>query len=224
VELYTHYTCVQDLIRIHLEKTLDVRLCCVHLIDSVHCCSSTTFLSAVLLVAMTMLRLALPHVSVLSKVDLLARQYKDSCPFNIDFYTECLDLAPLTRFVDRPFSANYDDQNYNDDESDSCSDVEIENSANGANGAQRDGIASSISGSRGKTRKTDYRSAPTRRFEEKHREMTAGLCELLTDYGMVSFSPCSIEDGEVGCNEVVHRSWIVLTMNCLFSMFVFVFC
>ena len=37
VELYTHYSCVQDLVHDHLERSLDARLTCVHLIDSVHC-------------------------------------------------------------------------------------------------------------------------------------------------------------------------------------------
>lgn len=58
----------------------------------------TTFISAVLLVASTMMRLALPHVSVLSKVDLL--QHYGELPFNLDFYTEMTSLYPLTRLGD----------------------------------------------------------------------------------------------------------------------------
>ena len=59
--------------------------------------NSSTFLSAVVLVAISMLRLGLPHINILSKIDHLSQYYKDSCPFNIDFYTECIDLSPLVR-------------------------------------------------------------------------------------------------------------------------------
>ena len=183
---------------------MDIRLCCVHLIDSVHCCSSTTFLAAVLLVAMTMLRLALPHISVLSKVDLLSRQYKDSCPFNLDFYTECMDLNPLTRFVDRPFNPNYDHNNVDsDDESNTeVAGAEHEAPPVGPRPASSVGI---------------------RRFEEKHREMTAGLCDLLTDYGMVSFSPCSIEDGEVSNSACVCHPNMRILRSCVIVMMLFHF-
>lgn len=194
---------MQDLIHIHLEKKLDIRLCCVHLIDSMHCCSSTTFLSAVLLVAMTMLRLALPHISVLSKVDLLSKQYKDSCPFNIDFYTECLDLMPLTRFVDRPFNANYDEQQQRDNNSAKSTGNggnSINNNDDSDSDEYNDGDGNDETGQKQSTVTAVPPSllTGTQRFEARHRQMTAGLCELLTDYGMVSFSPCSIEDAEVG--------------------------
>jgi len=56
----------------------------------------------VLLVASSMLKLGLPHVNVLSKVDLL-RQY-DNLPFNLSFYTEMDDLTPMAKFVGRPIS------------------------------------------------------------------------------------------------------------------------
>lgn len=42
-----------------------------------------------------MLRLGLPHINVLSKIDLLP-QY-GNLPFSLDFYTEMLDLTPLLR-------------------------------------------------------------------------------------------------------------------------------
>lgn len=41
-----------------------------------------------------MLQLELPHVNVLSKIDLLAN-FKDDLAFNLDFYTEVQDLRYL---------------------------------------------------------------------------------------------------------------------------------
>ena len=58
----------------------------VNLIDSFCCCDPNTFISALLLVTSTMLRIALPHVNVLSKIDLLPLY--GQLPFNLDFYTE----------------------------------------------------------------------------------------------------------------------------------------
>jgi len=49
---------------------------CVHLIDSFHTSDSARFVSAMLLSLSAMLMMALPHVNVLSKIDLLG-QYGD---------------------------------------------------------------------------------------------------------------------------------------------------
>ena len=40
--------------------------------------------------------------------------------------------------------------------------------------------------------------APLSPLQVKRARMTAGLCELLTDYNLVHFIPVNIEDGEVG--------------------------
>ena len=98
VELYTHHTAVHDLVQL-LSKRLDFRLCSVHLLDSFYCCEPATFVGAVLSVASTMLRLSLPHVNVLTKVDLLPLY--GPLPFTLDFYTEMHDLTPLLRYIDR---------------------------------------------------------------------------------------------------------------------------
>lgn len=43
--------------------------------------------------------MGLPHVNVLSKADLL-KQFESKLPFNIDFYTEVLDLKYLLEALD----------------------------------------------------------------------------------------------------------------------------
>ena len=140
--------------------------------------NSSTFLSAALLVAVSMYRLALPHVNVLTKVDLLATHYKDSLPFNIDFYTDCTNLNPLARYIDEPFNSSKDLSEDIDAVPEDLSPVLDDESTD----------------STPKTVKTPSR---TDLFKQKHKRMTAGLCDLLTDYGMVSFIPCNIEDSEV---------------------------
>ena len=47
----------------------------------------------------TMLQMELPHVNVLSKIDLMIK-YGDKLQFGIDFYTEVLDLEYLLESLD----------------------------------------------------------------------------------------------------------------------------
>lgn len=46
-----------------------------------------------------MLHLELPHINVLSKIDLMV-QHGDKVKFGIDFYTEVLDLSYLLESLD----------------------------------------------------------------------------------------------------------------------------
>jgi hypothetical protein len=84
VELYTHSSSVKKFIEL-FERTLNVKLCVVNLVDIVLASSVSAFLGQSLMSLGTMLRLCTPHVNVLSKFDL----YKDLDvtfdPFNCDF-------------------------------------------------------------------------------------------------------------------------------------------
>jgi Conserved hypothetical ATP binding protein. len=57
------------------------------------------FISALLLSLSTMLQLELPHINVLSKIDLMVH-YGNKVQFGIDFYTEVLDLSYLLESLD----------------------------------------------------------------------------------------------------------------------------
>ncbi|KAK3917672.1 GPN-loop GTPase 2 [Frankliniella fusca] len=119
VELYTHHESIRNLVS-HLESS-GFRLCAVHLVDS-HYCSDPgnffaqgkqseglkgKFISTLLLSLTAMLHLGLPHVNLLSKIDVL-HQFKDRLLFGIDFYTDVLDLQYLLEALDEdPFSKKY---------------------------------------------------------------------------------------------------------------------
>ena len=47
------------------------KLCAVHLIDSYHCVDLSRYVSMLLLSLQAMLQLELPHINVLSKMDLM---------------------------------------------------------------------------------------------------------------------------------------------------------
>lgn len=114
VEVYTHGTSVANLIA-KLTTRLHLRLTCVSLVDSTSCWEAHKFLSAALLSTTAMLRLELPTVSVLTKVDLLVEE-KDM-PFSLEYFLECQDLDRLVDYLDGHHHEDYTsyDSNYMDD-------------------------------------------------------------------------------------------------------------
>lgn len=94
VELYTVHDSMRRITAALGKRGL--RLCSVHLVDSVQCKQGTAFVAATLLALSTTLQLELPHVNVLSKIDLLP-QYGE-LDFNLEFYTDVLDLRRLHAF------------------------------------------------------------------------------------------------------------------------------
>lgn len=170
VELYTHGTAVPRLFQ-ELVKVLDMRLVAIQLIDSHYCTEPANFLSAALLGTTTMLRLELPTVNILSKVDLLANY--GPLPFSLDFFTECQDLERLLPFL-QGGSMN---ENDNDDDDD-------------INKVNLDDYAEDKDYQRAR-RQT--RSSP---FFRKHEKLHRALAEVVEDFGLLSFIPLDISSAE----------------------------
>ncbi|KAF9068404.1 hypothetical protein BDP27DRAFT_1383630 [Rhodocollybia butyracea] len=93
VELSTNHDSVKRIVDM-LKSKCDLRLAAVHLCDAHYITDAAKYISVLLLSLRTMLQLELPHINVLSKIDLLAK-YGD-LDFNLDFYTEVQDLSYLT--------------------------------------------------------------------------------------------------------------------------------
>ena len=91
VELYTH----QDSLRNVFSRLArrNFRLAAVHLVDSHYCADPAKFISVLCTSLSAMLHVELPHVNLLSKMDLVERYGK--LAFNLDFYTEVMDLSYL---------------------------------------------------------------------------------------------------------------------------------
>ncbi|XP_011494906.1 PREDICTED: GPN-loop GTPase 2 [Ceratosolen solmsi marchali] len=92
VELYTHYESMNK-IAAKLGESF-IKLCSVQLIDSHYCSDPGKYLSSLMVSTITMLQLGLPHVNVMTKLDEMKR-FKIELDFNINFYTEVLDLSYL---------------------------------------------------------------------------------------------------------------------------------
>jgi len=91
VELSTNHNSLKRIIE-KLGKS-GFRLAAVHLCDSHYVTDAAKYVSVLLLSLRAMLHLELPHINVLSKVDLLT-QYGD-LDFNLEYYTEVQDLSYL---------------------------------------------------------------------------------------------------------------------------------
>lgn len=91
VEVGTNHESLKHIIQ-RLSK-IGFRLAAVHLCDAHYVTDAAKYVSVLLLSLRTMLQLELPHINVLSKIDLLSH-YGD-LDFNLDFYTEVQDLSHL---------------------------------------------------------------------------------------------------------------------------------
>ncbi|KAJ1975136.1 hypothetical protein H4R35_003287 [Dimargaris xerosporica] len=91
VELYTHHVEFREVIE-RLTKE-HFRFATVNLMDASHCTDPAKFISVLMLALKTMVWLELPHINVLSKIDLV-QQY-GTLDFNLEYYTEVQDLQYL---------------------------------------------------------------------------------------------------------------------------------
>ncbi|NWX06771.1 GPN2 GTPase, partial [Caloenas nicobarica] len=104
VELYTHHDALKNVFA-QLAKW-DFRLAAVHLVDSHYCTDPGKFISVLCTSLSAMLHVELPHVNILSKMDLIEQYGK--LAFNLDYYTEVLDLSYLVdHLASDPFFRNY---------------------------------------------------------------------------------------------------------------------
>lgn len=105
VELFFLHSNAKNVI-MKLIKKLNLMLTAVHLVDAHLCSDPGKFVSALLLSLSTMLHMELPHINVLSKIDLIESYGK--LAFNLDFYTDVQNLSYLQHSLDQdPRSAKY---------------------------------------------------------------------------------------------------------------------
>lgn len=74
VELYTHVPVMKQLVEM-LHK-MDFRICGVFIIDSQFMIEASKFVSGMLTALSTMVNLEIPHVNIMSKLDLLSKKAK----------------------------------------------------------------------------------------------------------------------------------------------------
>lgn len=107
-ELYTHHNSMKEIVRklTSLNSYFDLRLVCMNLCDSYHASDLNKYIFLVMNSLSTMIHLQLPHVNVLSKVDIIEKYGKTR--FNLDFYCQVANLDYLLETeLESPFYAKY---------------------------------------------------------------------------------------------------------------------
>lgn len=110
-ELYTHSTSMKEIIsKLTSNKCknhFDLRLVCMNLCDAYHVSDLGKYISVLMASLTTMVNLELPHVNILSKVDIMETQKKTR--FNLDYYCDVMDLRYLieTSELESPFFEKY---------------------------------------------------------------------------------------------------------------------
>ncbi|KAJ8681183.1 hypothetical protein QAD02_016970 [Eretmocerus hayati] len=106
LELYTHMTVMRQLIE--TLQNLNFRLCVVFLVDSQFLVDSSKFLSGTMAALTAMINLELPHVNVLSKMDLLSKtarkqldRYLEPDPINLLADEDDDEYTKLTQALGR---------------------------------------------------------------------------------------------------------------------------
>ena len=102
VELFTHHSALFRIFK-RLERELDLRLCVVNLIDCIYVTSPSQYVSILLLALRAMLMMDLPHINVLSKIDML-KSY-GPLPMRLDYYTDAQELEYLQPFIEQESSS-----------------------------------------------------------------------------------------------------------------------
>jgi hypothetical protein len=179
VEISAHHESLRN-IMMTIQKRLDLRLTAVHLVDAVHCSDPSKYISAVFLSLSTMLRLELPHVNVLSKIDLVEQD--GTLDFNLEFYTDVMDLEYLLPLLAKtPQYLQQSPDNEGDDDDEEGDDFDDEQDEN-----------------------QPLPGPPTTFFEEKYKKLNGAIVGLIDQFSLVAFHPLNIQEKESVLRLIKH--------------------
>jgi hypothetical protein len=165
VELVTHHPSVKTVL-LRMQRELDFQLVAVHLVDAHYCSEPAKYISAALLSLSTMLRLELPHVNVLSKMDLLEKYGALEQP--LSFYTGAHDIARVLSTSDQGWGAH----------------------------EAADAGLDSPEGEREDMRTREARAGARPALGRSFRRLNEAFCELVQDFRLVSFHTLDVRRKE----------------------------
>lgn len=102
IEIFTQSTSFKSICkRLTEEKGLNIRLCCVNLIESHNIFDMSKYIFSVMSVLNAMINLELPQINLLSKADLINQLKGDSdLPFDLSFYKNPNNSDQLRLYLD----------------------------------------------------------------------------------------------------------------------------
>ena len=102
IELFTQHPVLNNIIKETLEKC-DMKCAAINLIDSNLCTQPHTFIAACLMSLASMTHLELPHINVLSKIDMLSNFHREM-RFSLAFFTDISELSKIITEQDFVFN------------------------------------------------------------------------------------------------------------------------
>mmetsp|Transcript_7264 Transcript_7264/g.13109 ORF Transcript_7264/g.13109 Transcript_7264/m.13109 type:complete len:335 (+) Transcript_7264:41-1045(+) len=172
IELYTHYQIMRRLVQLMAE--MDVRLCAIYLIDSTFLHTAPKFCGGALSALSAMIQLELPHINLLSKVDLVLQG-------SVGSVSTKSSASDLQRLVVSMIGVPYQDELQEEDE-----DIEPDG------GALDDELHV-----RGLSLTDVIERLPVASGEARYRGLNRAVLALLEEYGMVSFFPMDLRNESV---------------------------
>ncbi len=182
-EFYTHNTAIRSVVR-QIQKW-NYNPVAVHLADSHLCVEPSNFVSALMMSLSIMCHLELPHVNILSKIDLLSSY--GQLPFRLDFYTEVLDLRFLMEHID-PHLAQEDEEA--DEERRIAEGYESDDDE----GGQAEAPVRETPHPHQDQHLTEEQKEALHQYRVGHRRLNTAIADLVQDYSLVTFRPLSVSD------------------------------
>lgn len=98
IELYTHHSSIHSIIhnKYMNDELNGIQYTCIHMIDSMNISDIYKYISCILLSLNAMIQLELPHINVLTKIDLLYKhQLHKQLLAQLNMYTDVIDIHTL---------------------------------------------------------------------------------------------------------------------------------
>jgi len=184
-EIYTYHEGMFKVLST-LQKALDLRLCSLHLVDSHLCSEPFTFIAASLLSLQSMMRLELPHMNVLTKVDMRQNFEKGAAGYGLEQFTEMLDLRSVLPPLDL-------------DDDDDVDSYDNNGGGGGDNALKHEGGEVRGGGDKVRVKSSLGRIKPkfpprSIEFLRKFHRLHEKVVEVVEDYNLISFSAISVKD------------------------------
>ncbi|KAF2850228.1 ATP binding family protein-like protein [Plenodomus tracheiphilus IPT5] len=110
IELYTHVPILPGLVKVLMQGSLNIRMCAAYLLEATFVIDRPKFFAGTLSAMSAMMMLEMPHINVLSKMDLVKGQVaKRDLKRFVDVDTDLIDEDPARKRTTEEEDARYKD-------------------------------------------------------------------------------------------------------------------
>lgn len=110
IELYTHVPILPNLVKVLMQGSLDIRMCAAYLLEATFVIDRPKFFSGTLSAMSAMMMLEMPHINILSKMDLVKGQVaKRELKRFVDVDADLIDDDPARKSMKDADNKKYRD-------------------------------------------------------------------------------------------------------------------